>query len=89
MLKISPLKNKVGRVLAVVKDEDQSVGLLNIVEHGGENLVELPHELCFCIAPETRENLVDTIFITGVAGSGKSVWSGNYCKLFIKMFKSK
>lgn len=90
MLQLSPLnKREIGlRPIAVVQDEyEGAIGMLKVGENGGEQLVELPNELHFTVCPETRENLVDTIFITGGAGSGKSTWCGAYCRVFIDMFR--
>jgi len=94
MLHLTPLKSKQRglRPIAVVQDErDCAVGLLKVCEGEmeGEKLVELPKELHFTVCPETRENLVDNIFITGGAGSGKSTWCASYCKVFNEMFRPK
>jgi hypothetical protein len=93
MLQLTPVnKRDIGlRPIAVVFDkEHEPVGLLKIGDDNkGEKLIELPKELKFSVCPETRENLVDNIFITGGAGSGKSTWCGSYCKLFIDMFHPK
>lgn len=90
MLHLTPLKSgqKGLRPIAVVNQNNNAIGALKIGEDiVGEELIELPDNLNFSVCPETRENLVDNIFITGGAGSGKSTWCGDYCKLFILMFK--
>ena len=95
MLSLTPLnKRDIGlRPIAVVQDKDKEpIGLLKIGDgtlKTGEKLIELPKELKFSVCPETRDNLVDNIFITGGAGSGKSTWCGDYCRLFIEMFHPK
>jgi len=92
MLHLTPLKSKQRnlRPIAVVKEGDMAVGVLKISEESnGDQLIELPPMLKFSVCPETRESLVDNIFVTGGAGSGKSTWCGDYCKLFIEMFKPK
>jgi len=53
---------------------------------GGEELVELPSDLEFKMCPETRENLVNSLFITGPAGSGKSTICADYLKAFDQIF---
>jgi hypothetical protein len=87
MLQLTPLKTKQKglRPIGVVQNGDTPIGWLKVGE-GGEELIELPDKLKFVVCPETRENLVDNIFITGPAGSGKSSWVGDYCKTFIEMF---
>ena len=88
MLHLTPLnkRHKGLRPIAVVQDEIEiPIGMLKVGENeDGEKLVELPKELHFTVCPETRDNLVDNIFITGGAGSGKSTWCSNYCKVFIE-----
>lgn len=90
MLQLSPLnKREIGlRPVAVVQDEyEGAIGMLKVGENGGEQLVELPKELHFTVCPETRDNMVHTIFISGGQGCGKSTWAGSYCKVFIEMFR--
>jgi hypothetical protein len=88
MLQLTPLKSRQKnlRPVAVVKQDDIPIGWLKVGENGGEELIELPPNLKFSISPETRENHVDNIFITGPAGCGKSSFVGDYCKNFIEMF---
>lgn len=90
MLHLTPInKRQIGlRPIGVVLDnEENAIGMLKVGEDGGgEKLVELPKQLHFTVCPETRDNLVDNIFITGGAGSGKSTWCGAYCRVFIEMF---
>ncbi|NDA89993.1 MAG: hypothetical protein EBY20_03680 [Alphaproteobacteria bacterium] len=89
-LLLSPLgKKEIGlRPIAVVQEGDESpIGLLKVSEdERGEKLIELPKELHFTLCPETRDNLVHTIFISGGQGCGKSTFAGSYCKVFIEMF---
>ena len=89
MLHLSPLgKREIGlRPVAVVQDEyEGAIGMLKVGETVGDKLVELPKELHFTLCPETRDNLVHTIFISGGQGCGKSTFAGSYCKVFIEMF---
>lgn len=86
-LHLTPLKSKQKgmRPVGVVQSGETPIGWLKLGADG-EELIELPDNLKFVVSPETRENLVDTVFISGGAGSGKSTWCGEYCKTFIEMF---
>ena len=101
MLKLESLGSKRGkkkdtklRTCAIVEEKEtkEPIGILKIGEDratANEELVELPKELIFSLSPETREDYVDVIFITGGQGSGKSTWCGDYCRHFINAFRPK
>jgi len=76
---IASIANSLGERVATLS--------LNQNSRNGEELIELPNTLKFTIMPETRHNLVNTIFVSGQAGSGKSYFSASYLRNFIKVFK--
>jgi hypothetical protein len=83
-------KKILGRPVAIIQEKasGKPVGFLKCMEtlEGGEELVELPSDLEFKMCPETRENLVNSLFITGPAGSGKSTICADYLKAFDQIF---
>ena len=94
-LELLPVQSRKGRskkgqrTIAIVESADsEPVGVLKLSEEeDGEKLIELPKNLVFSVTPETRPQMVDSIFIVGGQGSGKSTWAGNYIRHFINAFQ--
>jgi len=83
-------KKLLGRPVAIIQEKDsrKPVGFLKCFEDKdiGDELVELPPDLEFKMCPETRDNLVNSIFITGPAGCGKSSICADYLRAFDQLF---